>query len=596
MNYYNEIKNELINNEITKKVKDYSKNRSDLTTYYNVGRLLSEAGKHYGEGIIKEYSRRLASDLGKKYNERTLRRMRQFYYIFSKENWSPVATNLSWSHYSELLSLNDFNKILYYIQICVTHNLSKRQLRERIKNKEYERLDDVAKEKLIANKETSIVDLIKNPIVIKNNNNREIISEKVLQKLILENLPSFLDELGEGFTFVKNEYKIKIGNSYNYIDLLLYNIKFNCFVVVELKVTELKKEHIGQIEIYMNYIDKTLRKVTQDKTIGIIICKKDNKFIMEYCSDSRILSKEYKLIQEIYMNYYKEIKNELINNEITKKVKDYSKNRSDLTTYYNVGRLLSEAGKHYGEGIIKEYSRRLASDLGKKYNERTLRRMRQFYYIFSKENWSPVATNLSWSHYSELLSLNDFNKILYYIQICVTHNLSKRQLRERIKNKEYERLDDVAKEKLIANKETSIVDLIKNPIVIKNNNNREIISEKVLQKLILENLPSFLDELGEGFTFVKNEYKIKIGNSYNYIDLLLYNIKFNCYVVVELKVTELKKEHIGQIEVYMNYIDKNLRKVTQDKTIGIIICKKDNKFIMEYCSDSRILSKEYKLV
>ena len=112
----------------------------------------------------------------------------------------------------------------------------------------------------------------------------------------------------------------------------------------------------------------------------------------------------------------------------------------------------------------------------------------------------------------------------------------------------------------------------------------------------MEDLPSFLKELGNGFTFVENEYKIKIGNSYNYIDLLLYNIKFNCYVVVELKVTELKKEHIGQIEVYMNYIDKNLRKVTQDKTIGIIICRKNNKFIMEYCSDKRILSKEYQLI
>ena len=112
----------------------------------------------------------------------------------------------------------------------------------------------------------------------------------------------------------------------------------------------------------------------------------------------------------------------------------------------------------------------------------------------------------------------------------------------------------------------------------------------------MEDLPSFLKELGNGFTFVENEYKIKIGNSYNYIDLLLYNIDFNCYVVVELKVTELKKEYIGQIEVYMNYIDKNLKKITQDKTIGIIICKKDNKFIMEYCSDKVILSKEYKLI
>ena len=135
------------------------------------------------------------------------------------------------------------------------------------------------------------------------------------------------------------------------------------------------------------------------------------------------------------MNYYKEIKNELINNEITKKVKEYSKNRSDLTTYYNVGKLLSEAGKHYGEGIIKEYSKKLTKELGKKYSERTLRRIRQFYVIFSKENWSPMETNLSWSHYSELTSLNDFNKILYYIQISTIHNLSKRQLLNELKIK-----------------------------------------------------------------------------------------------------------------------------------------------------------------
>ena len=98
MNYYTEIKNELINNEITKRVKDYSKNRSDLTTYYKVGKLLSEAGKHYGEGIIKEYSRRLISEINKNYNERTLRRMRQFYYVFSKENWSTLSTNLDNIH------------------------------------------------------------------------------------------------------------------------------------------------------------------------------------------------------------------------------------------------------------------------------------------------------------------------------------------------------------------------------------------------------------------------------------------------------------------------------------------------------------------
>ena len=132
--------------------------------------------------------------------------------------------------------------------------------------------------------------------------------------------------------------------------------------------------------------------------------------------------------------------------------------------------------------------------------------------------------------------------------------------------------------------------------MIKNNYNYNIISEKILQKLILEDILSFLKELGNGFTFIDNEYKIKIGDKYNYIDLLLYNIEFNCYVVIELKVTELKKEYIGQIHVYMNYIDNNLKTVNQDKTIGIIICKRDNKYILEYCSDKRILSREYELV
>ena len=117
-----------------------------------------------------------------------------------------------------------------------------------------------------------------------------------------------------------------------------------------------------------------------------------------------------------------------------------------------------------------------------------------------------------------------------------------------------------------------------------------------MKQLILEDLDNFLKELGDGFSYIGSEYKIKIGDRYNYIDLLLFNIKYNCYVVVELKIIELKKEHIGQIEVYMIYIDKNIKTINQDKTIGIIICKKDNHFVMEYCSDDRILAREYNLV
>lgn len=107
MNYYSEIKEQLINNEFTKRVKDYSKNRSDLITYYNVGKMLNEAGKHYGEDVIGNYSNKLMAEVGKKYNSRPLRRIRQYYLTFKDEKWSTLSTKLSWSHYTELLSIND---------------------------------------------------------------------------------------------------------------------------------------------------------------------------------------------------------------------------------------------------------------------------------------------------------------------------------------------------------------------------------------------------------------------------------------------------------------------------------------------------------
>ena len=296
------------------------------------------------------------------------------------------------------------------------------------------------------------------------------------------------------------------------------------------------------------------------------------------------------------MNYYNEIKEQIINNEITKKVKDYSKNRSDLNTYYSVGKLLNEAGKHYGEGIIKEYSKRLTKEIGKNYSVRILYKMLKYYNFMSKNNLPTVSAKLSWSQYDEILKLDDIDEIKYYINLCYQQNLSVRELRNRIKNNEYERLPEETIDKIINNLETTVQDFIKNPIIIKNKNNYDVVSEKILQKLILEDIPSFLKELGTGFTFIENEYKIKIGSRYNYIDLLLFNIKFKCYVIIELKITELKKEHIGQIQTYMNYIDKNIKTIDEDKTIGIIICKKDNKFIMEYCSDKRILAKEYELI
>ena len=298
MNYYNEIKNKLIDNEVYKRVKDYSKNRNDLNTYYEVGKLLIEAqgGEErakYGDRLIKEYSERLYNELGKKYDITTLKRYRQFY--LKIEKGAALRHQLSWTHYRELLTLDNINELNYYVEITIEQNLSYRQLREKIKTKEYQRLDDNTKLKLVNKEEVNVNDFIKNPIIIKDRLgiDKENISEKILQRLIIEDVEGFMKELGVGFCFIGSEYKIKIGNTYNYIDLLLFNYIYNCFIVIELKVCELKKEHIGQIEVYMNYIDRHIKSINQDKTIGIIISRRNNNYYIEYSSDKRILTREY---------------------------------------------------------------------------------------------------------------------------------------------------------------------------------------------------------------------------------------------------------------------------------------------------------------
>ncbi len=297
--HYNNIKELFINNEINRKVKNYSINRNDLMTYYNVGKEIfdaqgGESRAKYGDNLIKEYSKKLLIDLNKNYSTTTLKRMRQFYLIIQKG--APLVHQLSWTHYIQFLSIKNINEINYYINISISQNLSKRELRERIKSKEYERLDNETKNKLIENKETNVSDFIKNPIVIKNSLGHKNINEKELKRLIIENMDSFLKELGLGFTYVGNEYKIKIDSTYNYIDILLYNYIYKCFVVVELKVVPLKAEHVGQITKYINYIDKNIKTVDDNNTIGIILSERNNRIVLEYCSDSRIFFKEFVLL------------------------------------------------------------------------------------------------------------------------------------------------------------------------------------------------------------------------------------------------------------------------------------------------------------
>lgn len=293
------------------------------------------------------------------------------------------------------------------------------------------------------------------------------------------------------------------------------------------------------------------------------------------------------------MNYYNEIKDTLIKNEVYKNAKDYSKNKSDLNSYYEVGRLLVEAqgGEErakYGNKLIKEYSEKLTKELGKGYSASSLKRMRQFYLVVQKG--AAMRHQLSWTHYKILLVLKDIKAIKYYIYITEKQNLSYRELEKRIKSQEYERIGykaELSKPKVNT--------LIKEPIIIKSKHIPEKVTEYVLHNLILENIETFLKELGIGFTFVGHEVKIKIGNNYHYIDFLLYNVKFNCYVVVEIKVVEFRSEHIGQVLKYMGYIDEHIRETFNDRTIGIIVCHENDRYVFKYIKPDGIFITTYKL-
>lgn len=285
-------------------------------------------------------------------------------------------------------------------------------------------------------------------------------------------------------------------------------------------------------------------------------------------------------------NYLENIRSYIISKQARTIVRDYSANKSKLETNYNIGKELSEAGKHYGEGIVKKYAKELTKEFGKGYGITELRKMRAFYYIAQK--CAPLGRVLTWSHYKLLLPLKNLDEIKFYIDLTIRDNLSKRALAERIKSNEYGRLAPETKQKLKEEKEVNQSEMVPSNIVIPSNKLEEKLTEKVLENLIIDNISEVMGQLGEGYCFIKKQYKLNIGNNKNYIDILLFNIKYNNYVVVEIKAREFRKEDIGQIKLYMNYIDKEVKNITQNKTMGIIITKEVNEFVIRYIKEDNI--------
>lgn len=301
MNYFEEIKELIENKEVKDGVRRLSENNDKLKTYYEIGKLLVEAqgGENktkYGDMLIKKWSSKLMKDYGKGYSTTNLKNMRKFYIIQKSQ---PVVDQLTWTNWTLLLPIKNENERNYYINQCILNNLSKRELTKLIKEKAYDRLSYTDKNniKVISSKEEinySLKDMILDPIIIKSPKDKHI-SEKILKKYILNELRDFFLQIGSGFLYAGSEYKLTYYGKNFYVDILLFNINLNCYIPVELKLNSTNYKDISQIQLYRKIIDSTLKKKHHNKSIGLIISKRNDNFIFSYVNDDGVYLISYDL-------------------------------------------------------------------------------------------------------------------------------------------------------------------------------------------------------------------------------------------------------------------------------------------------------------
>ena len=301
------------------------------------------------------------------------------------------------------------------------------------------------------------------------------------------------------------------------------------------------------------------------------------------------------------MNYFKNIEELIIENEASKKANALRDNSSTLQTYWNIGKLIVEAQggekrAKYGNGLIKEWGKKLSLKYGRGYDSSYLAKMRLFYLDFPI--LESVIPKLSWTHYIQILSIKNENERNYYINLVILNNLSVRELRREIKNKAFNRLSYADKEHIEIISDTnslSIKDMIKDPIILKADKSLDKIDEQAIHKYIISLLEDKFLELGTGFALIGHEYKIHIDNKTYKIDLLFFNYKLNAFVVVEVKTRKIKHTDIGQLKFYVNYVEDNIKDINHNKTIGLLIVKENDKYIIKYTTSNDILVTTYAL-
>lgn len=284
-------------------------------------------------------------------------------------------------------------------------------------------------------------------------------------------------------------------------------------------------------------------------------------------------------------------------------------NQEMLNLHWNIGKMIStiqgcSKRAAYGERVLNELSRRLTAEFGKGFSVQNLRNMRQFYRLFQIRQ--TVSSELSWSHYVEIIRIDDELKRNFYIQECINSNWSVRELERQIDSLLYERLAlSSDKDKVLElSKKGQVItnpkDIIKDPFVLEFLDIKEETNylENDLEKNILKHIREFLLELGKGFSFVGNQVRITLDNEHYYSDLVFYNRILRCFVIIDLKIGKVSHQDIGQMQMYVNYYDRNIKQDNENATIGILLSTNKNETIVKYTlpKDNRtIFSSEFKL-
>ena len=284
-------------------------------------------------------------------------------------------------------------------------------------------------------------------------------------------------------------------------------------------------------------------------------------------------------------------------------------NTEMLNLYWNIGKTIMEIQQgderaSYGDAVLDKLSQKLTNEFGKGFSSRNLRTMRKFYLIYPI--WKTVSSKLSWSHYLELIKIDNEQKRKFYLNECINSKWSVRELQRQRDSLLYERLTISAdKEKILELSEKGQIlktskDLVKDPFVLEFLDIKENTDylESDLEKNIIEHLKEFLLELGKGFSYVGNQVRLTLEEDHFYPDLVFYNRLLKCFVIIDLKIGKVSHQDIGQMQMYVNYYDREIKQNDEKPTVGILLSTNKNETVVKYTlpkDNKTIFSSEYKL-